>query len=423
MSNNILYDSIGVNDIEENGSMSMKEIENTSNIKNESDNDKYNLPFTFNTTNPVTNAYYRNDSESDDAHYSLLKELEDKWSFIEKNKKVNKRNFTEVYDSKSFNTNSISNNGKLNSLQNWKSIIEESRKKYLIRKEKENENQDFENYVKEKSKQLNKITSNYRASMSENSQSYDQKNNKKMNNRYKDENNEEEQANDNFGNIKSSRNNKRKTFLKPENEIFDLHLQKGKSKKPILITYSPEAKVPDASISTQNNTTINNSSINKLHSKIKNIYSIITENSPLSEEKTKSNYSHMTIKDNLSISDLNKNFSKVMEQLSPSIKNRSVISYSKPIGSNKGKYVNFRTYNKIKENKTLINDLLPKKTINTNYNSYFTKSRSYKTPLNSFSYSYQYKKPKCYDKNNFASTEKKLFIINSPTIGKIIKEN
>ena len=30
MSNNILSDSIGVNDIEENGSMSMKEIENTS---------------------------------------------------------------------------------------------------------------------------------------------------------------------------------------------------------------------------------------------------------------------------------------------------------------------------------------------------------------------------------------------------------
>ena len=29
MSNNILSDSIGVNDIEENGSMSMKEIENT----------------------------------------------------------------------------------------------------------------------------------------------------------------------------------------------------------------------------------------------------------------------------------------------------------------------------------------------------------------------------------------------------------
>ena len=102
MSNNILSDSIGVNDIEENGSMSMKEIENTSNIKNESDNDKYNLPFTFNSTNPANNIYYRNDSESDDAHYSLLKELEDKWSFIERNKKVNKRNFTEVFCRRSF---------------------------------------------------------------------------------------------------------------------------------------------------------------------------------------------------------------------------------------------------------------------------------------------------------------------------------
>ena len=184
MSNNILSDSIGVNDIEENGSMSMKEIENTSNIKNESDNDKYNLPFTFNSTNPANNIYYRNDSESDDAHYSLLKELEDKWSFIERNKKVNKRNFTEVYDSKSFNTNSISNNGRLQSLQNWKSVIEESRKKYLMRKEKEKENQDFENYVKEKSKQLKKITNNYKSSMSEDNQRYAYRNNKNFNKNY-----------------------------------------------------------------------------------------------------------------------------------------------------------------------------------------------------------------------------------------------
>ena len=424
MSNNILSDSIGVNDIEENGSMSMKEIENTSNIKNESDNDKYNLPFTFNSTNPANNIYYRNDSESDDAHYSLLKELEDKWSFIERNKKVNKRNFTEVYDSKSFNTNSISNNGRLQSLQNWKSVIEESRKKYLMRKEKEKENQDFENYVKEKSKQLKKITNNYKSSMSEDNQRYAYRNNKNFNNRYKEENSEDDYVNDNFEKIKSSRNNKnnKKTFLKPENEIFDLHLQKPKNKKPILITYSPEAKVSDTSISIQNNTTINNTSCNKLHSKIKNIFTIITENPSVSPEKSKSHY-YMTTKNNLSISDLNKNFSKVMEQLSPSIKNRSVISYSKQNGSKQGKYVNFRTYNKIKENKTLIDELLPKKTIRANYNSYFTKSSSYKTPFNSFSYSYQYKNPKCFDKNNFASTEKKLFIINSPTIGKIIKGN
>ena len=162
MSNNDLCDSIGnnMNEIDEiGGSLSIKEIENTSNIKtDEIDLDKYNFPLTFNTSNPPQ--HFNKNDESDLVQYSLLKELEDKWNYIEKNKKVNnKRNVTEVCDSKSFNINYT--NSRMISLQNCKNVIEESRKKYLMRKEKEKLNEDFDSYVKEKSKQLRQLTRNY----------------------------------------------------------------------------------------------------------------------------------------------------------------------------------------------------------------------------------------------------------------------
>ena len=139
MANNELCDN-NMNEIDEIGGS------NTSNIKNdENDVDKYNFP--FNTSNPPLN---KND-ESDLIQYSLLKELEDKWSYIEKNKKKT-RNVTDLSDSKSFNTNYTNN--KMISLQNCKNVIEESRRKYLLRKEKEKLNEDFDTYVKEKTKQL-----------------------------------------------------------------------------------------------------------------------------------------------------------------------------------------------------------------------------------------------------------------------------
>ena len=141
MANNELCDN-NMNEIDEIGSLSIKEIENTSNIKNdENDVDKYNFPFSTSIKN----------DESDLIQYSLLKELEDKWSYIEKNKR-NKRNVTDLSDSKSFNTNCTNN--RMISLQNCKNVIEESRRKYLLRKEKEKLNEDFDTYVKEKTKQL-----------------------------------------------------------------------------------------------------------------------------------------------------------------------------------------------------------------------------------------------------------------------------
>ena len=376
MSNNDLCDSIGnnMNEIDEiGGSLSIKEIENTSNIKtDEIDLDKYNFPLTFNASNPPPH-FNRND-ESDLVQYSLLKELEDKWSYIEKNKKMNnKRNVIEVCDSKSFNTNYT--NSRMISLQNCKSVIEELRKKYLLRKEKEKQNEDFDSYVKEKSKQLRQLTRNYT-----NIQSSNGKANERVN-------------------ISNKNNNKNviKSFLQPEEET-------SKENKN---------RVIDTEIKTINNGKYNNS---KIYNKIKNIFGIITNDKTIiTEYNNDTNISSVNKKD-LSLKDLNKNFDQVLEQLSPNMKRRTI-----PTCNNipKEKYSNVRMINKINQNKSYLNELLPNsQKKKTNFHSYVTQSQKYKSPINSYSYTFR---PKLYERNNFSSTETKLFYLNSPTIGKIIK--
>ena len=381
MSNNDLCDSIGnnMNDIDEiGGLLSIKEIENTSTIKtDEVDLDKYNFPLTFNASNPP--AHFNKNDESDLVQYSLLKELEDKWNYIEKNKKMNnKRNVIEVCDSKSFNTNYT--NSRMISLQNCKSVIEESRKKYFLRKEKEKQNEDFDSFVKEKSKQLRQLTRNYTTS------------NGKANERV---------------NISNKNNNKNviKSFLQPEDET-----QKENKNRVI-----------DTEIKTSqsiNNGKYNNS---KIYNKIKNIFGIITNDKSIITEynnDTNANISSVNKKD-LSLKDLNKNFDKVLEQLSPNMKRRTIPTCNNNTSSPKEKYSNVRMINKINQNKSYLNELLPNsQTKKTNYHSYVTQSQKYKSPINSYSYTFR---PKLYERNNFSSTETKLFYLNSPTIGKIIK--
>lgn len=381
MSNNDLCDSIGnnMNDIDEiGGLLSIKEIENTSTIKtDEVDLDKYNFPLTFNASNPP--AHFNKNDESDLVQYSLLKELEDKWNYIEKNKKMNnKRNVIEVCDSKSFNTNYT--NSRMISLQNCKSVIEESRKKYFLRKEKEKQNEDFDSFVKEKSKQLRQLTRNYTTSKG------------KANERV---------------NISNKNNNKNviKSFLQPEDET-----QKENKNRVI-----------DTEIKTSqsiNNGKYNNS---KIYNKIKNIFGIITNDKSIITEynnDTNANISSVNKKD-LSLKDLNKNFDKVLEQLSPNMKRRTIPTCNNNTSSPKEKYSNVRMINKINQNKSYLNELLPNsQTKKTNYHSYVTQSQKYKSPINSYSYTFR---PKLYERNNFSSTETKLFYLNSPTIGKIIK--
>ena len=154
---------------------------------------------------------------------------------------------------------------------------------------------------------------------------------------------------------------------------------------------------------------------------IKNIFGIITNDKSIITEynnDTNANISSVNKKD-LSLKDLNKNFDQVLEQLSPNMKRRTIPTCNNNTSSPKEKYSNVRMINKINQNKSYLNELLPNsQTKKTNYHSYVTQSQKYKSPINSYSYTFR---PKLYERNNFSSTETKLFYLNSPTIGKIIK--
>ena len=128
--------------------MDMKEIENVSDIKNKEidENEKFNLPLTMENQKDYNKLNYDQNS----FEYSLYKELEDKWSDIEKRKQLNlKRKNNDFLDSK------INNFFTIDSLLNWKEIVYESRKKFNERKLRENENNEFDKFIKEKKKELN----------------------------------------------------------------------------------------------------------------------------------------------------------------------------------------------------------------------------------------------------------------------------
>ena len=130
--------------------MDMKEIENVSDIKNKEidENEKFNLPLTMENQKDYNKLNYDQNS----FEYSLYKELEEKWSDIEKRKQLNlKRKNNDFLDSK------INNIFTIDSLLNWKEIVYESRKKFNERKLRENENNDFDKFIKEKKKELNEL--------------------------------------------------------------------------------------------------------------------------------------------------------------------------------------------------------------------------------------------------------------------------
>ncbi len=126
--------------------MDMKEIENVSDIKNKEidENEKFNLPLTMENQKDYNKLNYDQNS----FEYSLYKELEDKWSDIEKRKQLNlKRKNNNFLDSK------INNFFTIDSLLNWKEIVYESRKKFNERKLRENENNEFDKFIKDKKKE------------------------------------------------------------------------------------------------------------------------------------------------------------------------------------------------------------------------------------------------------------------------------
>ena len=121
-----------------------------------SSDSKLNLPLALHEQKESNNDDNDND---DELRYSLLKELEDKWAFIEQSKTRHK-NYScgcdnMIMDSTSFKANSLY----YEPFHNWKSVIDESKKKYYNKKtEQSNTDKDeFNEYIKVKTKQLQQL--------------------------------------------------------------------------------------------------------------------------------------------------------------------------------------------------------------------------------------------------------------------------
>jgi peptidyl-prolyl cis-trans isomerase-like 4 len=386
--------------------MNIKEIEDVSDIKNkeiekeEIDiNEKFNLPLTM-EIRKNSELKINNEQNSLD-EFSLFKDLEDKWLDIEKKKQLHlkKKNNDLLFDSKS-------NNSTINSLQNWKGIINESRKKYKERKKSDND--EFEKYVKNKMKELKNLT--YSNIKTEGNIKY--KINSYYDDRKKNYNNNYIYSNNNTSNSGI------KSFLKDDDE------------------YEKKFDKIDFLKNNQKKIQLNQQKENKIKNKIKNVFGIITHNKELINNKLNSKYS------DLSINELKNNFDEIMGNLSSNYKEKNRIAITRSF--KKQNLDNFNSFNnenlsqgktrnliekRLFENKMLLNDLLPESGVGNKKGYTFNKKGNNKKLSSSFSLNITKKNnnkinpiriSNVYGINDFQSISKKCDKINSPTITKLI---
>ena len=386
--------------------MDMKEIENVSDIKNKEidENEKFNLPLTMENQKDYNKLNYDQNS----FEYSLYKELEEKWSDIEKRKQLNlKRKNNDFLDSK------INNIFTIDSLLNWKEIVYESRKKFNERKLRENENNDFDKFIKEKKKELNELKKsniNRRENPKDKIRNYF---NKKG---YNDNYNYNTLQNSSSNNLNNS--NLKKSFLKEDEEEETKLINNNKYH----FFKNTEKKIP-----------LIQEKESKIKTKLRNIFGIITKHNKYINVNNigESKFSEM------SIDDLDKNFEDIMGDLSNDYKIKSKNLISKKIKKqnlNKSPSFNERRLNsrnniekKFLENKILLNDMLPESGIgnkkanysqSNNHNSNFSFSQSRKIrDYNQLNPNQSYK---IYKRNNYYSTINKFAGITSPKLSKLI---
>ena len=384
--------------------MDMKEIENVSDIKNKEidENEKFNLPLTMENQKDYNKLNYDQNS----FEYSLYKELEDKWSDIEKRKQLNlKRKNNDFLDSK------INNFFTIDSLLNWKEIVYESRKKFNERKLRENENNEFDKFIKEKIKELKNLNNsnlNKKENPKDKIRNYL---NKKGFNNYCNFDSLQKLTSNNLNN----NSNFKKSFLKEDEE------EELINNKNIFFKIT-EDKIP---LIKEKESSIKN--------KLRNLFGIITKDNKyiINNNIGDSKFSEM------SIDDLDKNFEDIMGDLSNDYKIKSKNLISKKIKKqnlNKSPSFNERRLNsrnniekKFLENKILLNDMLPESGIgnkkanysqSNNHNSNFSFSQSRKIrDYNQLNPNQSYK---IYKRNNYYSTINKFAGITSPKLSKLI---
>ena len=380
--------------------MNMKEIEDVSDIKNKEIDENEILNNHLSMKKQKNYDYNNLNYEQNSFKYSLYKELEDKWSDIEKRKQLNlkRRNYNDYKEK----------NITIDYLLNWKGIVYESRKKFNERKLKQNEKNEFDTFIKEKIKELKNLNnSNLNKKENPKDKIRNYFNKKGFNNNY-NFNSLQKLTSNNLNN-----SNLKKSFLK-EDEEEELINNKN------IFFKNTEDKIP---LIKEKESSIKN--------KLRNLFGIITKDNKyiINNNIGDSKFSEM------SIDDLDKNFEDIMSDLSNDYKIKSknlIFKRNKKHNLNKSYSINGRRFNsrnnikkKFLENNILLNELLPESGIgNKKINSFnnnnnklsFSRSRIIKD-YNQLNRNQSYK---IFKTNKCNSIINKFAGITSPKLSKLI---
>ena len=437
-----------------------------------SSDSKLNFPLALHEQKESNNDDNDND---DELRYSLLKELEDKWAFIEQSKTRHK-NYScgcdnMIVDSTSFKANSLY----YEPFHNWKNVIDESKKKYYNKKTEQSniDKDEFNEYIKTKTKQLQQLRNDtcknnstdknkYKIGNKFNMINYNKtlNNNTNTNSYYQQQQRQQHQQQrpsflKTIPNCPYKQDNNNNKYLKHKQLNYGTCRTEGNNNNNNGMHFNKQ--------SNSNTTTHHNKN---LILKIKDVYNEITEienDDNSNNNKSNNNIEHKKteqIKD-LSLVDLNKNFDYLMEALSPNKKHSPLLffsprnntsyqrnnkcDYSTDYNNNTNNNTNSshchnksafsistitknRIQSKINENNKLISELLPTKPIesyhhhqNVNPFQYTKRRNNLFKPYNNTNTTSP-KANRMYNKNIFTETEKKLLRINSPTLQKIIQQ-
>ena len=380
--------------------MNMKEIEDVSDIKNREIDENEILNNHLSMKNQKNYDYNKLNYEQNSFKYSLYKELEDKWSDIEKRKQLNlkRRNYNDYKEK----------NITIEYLLNWKGIVYESRKKFNERKLRQNENNEFDKFIKEKIKELKNLNnSNLNKKENPKDKIRNYFNKKGFNNNYNFDSLQKLTSN-NLNNL-----NFKKSFLKEDEE------EELINNKNIFFKIT-EDKIP-----------LIKEKESRIKNKLRNLFGIITKDNKyiINNNIGDSKFSEM------SIDDLDKNFEDIMSDLSNDYKIKSknlIFKRNKKYNLNKSYSINGRRFNsrnnikkKFLENNILLNELLPESGIgNKKINSFnnnnnklsFSRSRIIKD-YNQLNRNQSYK---IFKTNKYNSIINKFAGITSPKLSKLI---
>ena len=380
--------------------MNMKEIEDVSDIKNREIDENEILNNHLSMKNQKNYDYNKLNYEQNSFKYSLYKELEDKWSDIEKRKQLNlkRRNYNDYKEK----------NITIDYLLNWKGIVYESRKKFNERKLRQNENNEFDKFIKEKIKELKNLNnSNLNKKENPKDKIRNYFNKKGFNNNYNFDSLQKLTSN-NLNNL-----NFKKSFLKEDEE------EELINNKNIFFKIT-EDKIP-----------LIKEKESRIKNKLRNLFGIITKDNKyiINNNIGDSKFSEM------SIDDLDKNFEDIMSDLANDYKIKSknlIFKRNKKYNLNKSYSINGRRFNsrnnikkKFMENTILLNEMLPESGIgNKKINSFnnnnnklsFSQSRIIKD-YNQLNRNQSYK---IFKTNKYNSIINKFAGITSPKLSKLI---